>query len=178
MLWQLFWSFFKIGVMSFGGGYAMIPVIHEEVAAHGWLTEGQYAEAVALAGMAPGPIATNSAIIVGYEAAGFAGSIMTAFGILLPSVIIIVLSSMLFHKVYLHKKVKSAFYGLRPIIAALVFYGAFRLALSSPHLRSLSWETLFTCIIGIVAFVAMLRYHLHPMLIIGLSALLGIALFS
>jgi chromate transporter len=177
MLLSLFWSFLKIGFISFGGGYAMIPIIQHEVSSHHWMTDAKFAEGVALAGMAPGPIATNSAIYVGYHTAGIAGSIMATMGIILPSIIVIVLISTFFYKLHEHKLVKSVFYGLRPVIVALVFFAAFRLARANPMMQGISWHTLITVIIFMSAFIGMIRYRIHPFTIIILSGLVGIAVY-
>lgn len=178
MLWELFWSFFKIGCLSFGGGYAMIPVIQSEVLTHQWMTDVQYAEGVALAGMAPGPIATNSAIFVGYHTAGIIGSVCATTGIILPSAIIILLITTYLYKFHQHKEVKSAFYGLRPVIVGLIIFAAFRLAIANPTLNELSWDTLTIGVIFLAAFVGLTRYNMHPIAIIILSCLVGIAVFS
>ncbi|MEX2461416.1 MAG: chromate transporter [Paenibacillaceae bacterium] len=177
MLWDLFWSFLKIGFISFGGGYAMIPIIQHEVSSHHWMTDAKFAEGVALAGMAPGPIATNSAIYVGYHTAGITGSILATLGIILPSIIVIVLISAFFYKLHEHKVVKSVFYGLRPVIVALVFFAAFRLAMSNPMMQGISWHTVITVIIFVAAFIGMIRYRIHPLAIIVLSGLVGIAVY-
>lgn len=178
VLWELFWSFFKIGFISFGGGYAMIPVIEQEVLAHHWMTEAQYAEGVALSGMSPGPIATNSAIYVGYHTAGIIGSVFAAAGIILPSVIVIMLISAFFYKLHEHKEVKAAFYGLRPVIVALIIFAAFRLAIVNPLLRELSWDTIIMGLIFLASFVGLIRYRMHPLSIILLSGLVGIAIYG
>jgi chromate transporter len=177
MLWGLFWSFFKIGFISFGGGYALIPIIQHEVRSHHWMTDAQFAEGVALAGMAPGPIATNSAIYVGYHTAGIAGSILATLGIILPSIIVIVLISAFFYKLHDHKVVKSVFYGLRPVIVALVFFAAFRLVRANPMIQGVTWNSLITVIIFMAAFIGMIRYRIHPLAIIVLSGLVGIAVY-
>jgi chromate transporter len=178
LLGELFLTFLKIGFVSFGGGFAMIPVIQHEVTAHQWMTDAQYAEGVALAGMSPGPIATNSAILVGYHTAGIIGSIFAAIGIILPSVIAIVLLSSLFYKLAGNKDFKSALYGIRPIIVALILFAAFRLAIANPHLSDWSWNTLVAAFFFIGAFTAMYRYKVHPFAIILLSGLVGIAIYG
>jgi chromate transporter len=177
MLWSLFWSFLKIGFISFGGGYAMIPIIQHEVLIHHWMTNAQFAEGVALAGMAPGPIATNSAIYVGYHTAGIAGSVLAALGMILPSVIVIILLSVFFYKLYEHKAVKSVFYGLRPVVVALIFFAAFRLAMANSMIQGVSWHTLSTVFIFLSALLGMIRYRIHPLAIIVLSGLVGVAVY-
>jgi chromate transporter len=177
LIWELFWTFLKIGFISFGGGYAMIPVIQHEAIAHRWMTDAQYAEGVALAGMSPGPIATNIAIFVGYHTAGIMGSIFAAIGMILPSVIAIVLLSFVFYKLAGNKDFKSALYGLRPIIAALILFAVFRLAILNPHVSGWSWSTLVAALFFITAFIAMYRFKMHPFAIILLSGLVGIAVY-
>ncbi|MEX2459851.1 MAG: chromate transporter [Paenibacillaceae bacterium] len=179
MLWDLFWSFFKIGLFSFGGGYAMIPVIQHEALAHHWMTETQYAEGVTLAGMSPGPIATNSAIYVGYHTVGIVGSVVATVGIILPSLIVIVLISVIFNKLYEHKTVQAVFYGLRPVIVALIFFAAIRLAFANPMLHGgISKNTWIAGLIFLAAFTGLIRYKMHPLVIILLAGLVGIAVYE
>ena len=142
VLWELFSTFFIIGFVSFGGGYAMIPVIETEVSQHGWMTTQQFTDAIAIAGMSPGPIATNSAVLVGYSAAGVTGAMIAALGILLPAIILVIVVGTFFIKLHHNLVVQSMFYGLRPIVTSLVIYAAISFALSN-HLLSLeiSWQT-------------------------------------
>lgn len=84
---KLFLSFVKIGLFSFGGGYAMIPLIQKEIESHGWLTPSQFIDIIAIAEMTPGPIAINSATFVGYNTAGFLGGAVATFGVALPSLV-------------------------------------------------------------------------------------------
>jgi len=177
MLWSLFISFLKIGFISFGGGYAMIPIIQHEVILNHWMTDAQFADGVALAGMAPGPIATNSAIYVGYHTAGIAGSIAATLGIILPSAIVIAFISIFFYKLNEHKIVKSVFYGLRPVVVALIFFAAYRLFVANPQNQTVSWHTLITVFIFLGAFLGMVRYKIHPFAIIILSGLVGIVVY-
>ena len=98
MLWELFITFLKIGFMSFGGGYAMIPIIQHEVEQHAWMTTEHFAQSVAVAGMAPGPIATNTATLIGYKADGIVGAIISTIGMVLPSLVIVLIISSFFYK--------------------------------------------------------------------------------
>src|SRR5690625_4425103 len=99
-----------IGFISFGGGYAFIPVIEMEVTKSNWMTTQEFTDVIAIAGMSPGPIATNSAIFVGYEVAGLSGAIVSAFGMVLPSLAIILAISSFFYKINEHRITKAAFY--------------------------------------------------------------------
>ena len=93
-LWQVFATFFKIGAFTFGGGYAMIPLIQREtVENHNWVTEDDILEIIAIAESTPGPIAINSATFVGYRTCGVLGSMCATIGVVLPSFVIILLIS-------------------------------------------------------------------------------------
>ncbi len=98
MPFQLFILFFIIGTVSFGGGYAMLPVIEREVTSKGWITTTEFTDTVALAGMTPGSIASNSATIVGYKVAGIPGAIISSIAMSLPSLILILVIALFFIK--------------------------------------------------------------------------------
>jgi chromate transporter len=178
MLVELFWTFLKIGFISFGGGYAMIPVIEHEVFIHHWMNTQEFLDSIALSGMSPGPIATNSAIFVGYKTAGLVGAIVATIGIVLPSLLIVILISAFFYKVHDHKLVKSAFYGLRPIVTGLIIYAAIHFSLSNGVIRAFSWHSVMTVAIVLLSLLAMVRYKIHPLAVICLSGLVGIAFFN
>ena len=131
VLWELFRAFFVIGFVSFGGGYAMIPIIETEVLKHGWMTTQQFTDVIAIAGMSPGPIAANSAILVGYSTSGVTGAIVSTLGILLPAIIIVIVVATFFIKLHHYPVVNFIFYGLRPIVTSLVVYAAIRFAVSN-----------------------------------------------
>ena len=87
VLWELFHTFLLMGFVSYGGGYAMIPIIEAAVSEYGWMSAEQLTNMIAIAGMSPGPIAANSAILVGYSTAGLKGAIISAIAILLGAAI-------------------------------------------------------------------------------------------
>ncbi|SDE14459.1 chromate transporter [Paenibacillus sp. UNCCL117] len=179
MLWNLFITFFKIGLMSFGGGYAMLPVIQHEVNQHGWLSDQAFADTVALAGMAPGPIATNSATLIGFKTAGASGAFAATAGMVLPSLLIVVVIATFFLKYHRHERVKAAFYGLRPVVTGLIAYAALRYGLASTEESGIwNWSLLGGLIITACVVVGMIRYKMHPAAALVLSGLLGIAFFS
>lgn len=179
LLWELFKSFFFIGAVSFGGGYAMIPVIEAEVSKYEWMTIQDFTDIIAIAGMAPGPIAANSAILVGYSTAGITGAIVAALGILLPSVIIVLLVATFFSKLNHYPIVTSIFYGLRPIVTSLIVYAALKFALSNNLITSnISWHTGSLFLIFSLSLVALFKLNWHPIYVIMLSGLVGVALYS
>ncbi|MCM2534310.1 chromate transporter [Neobacillus pocheonensis] len=179
ILWELFKMFFIIGLVSFGGGYAIMPVIELEVIRDGWMTTQEFSNIIAVAGMSPGPITANSAILVGYSVAGVSGSIISALGILLPSIILVLIIATCFLKLNHYPIVKSMFYGLRPIVTSLIVFAAIRFALSN-NMVSLNFtrHSISLLLIFIFSLAALWKFQWHPAFIIGLSGLIGIALYS
>ncbi len=177
ILWELFKTFFIIGLISFGGGYAMIPVIELEVTAHDWMTIQEFTDIIAIAGMSPGPIATNSAIFVGYQTAGFFGAVVSALGMILPSLFIILIISVFFAKINKHRAVQSAFYGLRPIIVGLIVYAAIKFAISNQLLGSISLHTVSLLCIFSFSLLALIKFRVHPAFVIMISGVVGVILY-
>ena len=120
-LWKVFATFFKIGAFTFGGGYAMIPLIQREaVDKHGWVTEDDILDIIAIAESTPGPIAINSATFVGYRACGVLGSVAATLGGVLPSFVLIFAISFVLRQFQEIKAVQYAFQGIRAGVLALL----------------------------------------------------------
>ena len=120
-LWKVFATFFKIGAFTFGGGYAMIPLIQREaVDKHGWVTEDDILDIIAIAESTPGPIAINSATFVGYRACGVLGSVAATLGVVLPSFVLIFAISFVLRQFQEIKAVQYAFQGIRAGVLALL----------------------------------------------------------
>ena len=120
-LWSIFLTFFKIGAFTFGGGYAMIPLIQREAAEkHHWVTDEDILEIVAIAESTPGPIAINAATFVGYRAGGFPGALCATMGVVLPSFMIILAISGVLRAFQENVYVKYAFNGIRAGVLALI----------------------------------------------------------
>jgi chromate transporter len=118
---SLFTTFFKIGAFTFGGGFAMIPLIEREmIDRRGWIARGDFLELLALAQSAPGPIALNSAVFVGYKIAGYRGAFAAVAGVVLPSFVIILLIAIYFTDIRHNRYVEAAFKGMRPAVVALI----------------------------------------------------------
>ena len=118
---ELFLVFFKIGAFTFGGGYAMIPLIRNEVVKKKrWLNDNEFMDMLAIAQSIPGPIALNTALFVGNKRLGFKGSLFSAAGIILPSFIIILLIAILFSQFSDNPIVERIFKGIRPAVVALI----------------------------------------------------------
>ncbi|MBR5105090.1 MAG: chromate transporter [Alistipes sp.] len=121
MLLKLFITFFKIGLFTFGGGYAMIPLIQREVIKkRGWIEEKDFLDMLVLAQSTPGPIAVNTAVFVGYKTAGVMGAIASTLGTILPSFIVILLLALFFVEVRDNRYVDAAFRAMRPAVVALI----------------------------------------------------------
>lgn len=119
---SLFLTFLRIGAFTFGGGYAMIPLIQKEtVEKHGWMTDSDILDIVAIAESTPGPIAINSATFVGYKVGGFFGAFCATFGVVLPSFLIITLISYILNAFQSFRPVQYAFFGIRAGVLALIF---------------------------------------------------------
>jgi len=173
IIWLLIVTFLIVGVVSFGGGYAMLPIIdHMVVGTEHWFSERQFVDMIALASMAPGPIAVNAAVMVGYQLIGFWGALVAAMSVALPSLLLILIFARAFFKYRTHPNLVQAFYGLRPVIAGMIFYAATSFALRNELLGlKIDWIALGLLII---AFLMFWRTRLHPALILLMFAFVGI----
>ena len=152
-LWLLFITLFKIGLFTFGGGYAMIAVLQKElVERKKWIEQEEFLDLVAIAESTPGPIAINSATYIGYKVAGVLGSVFATLGVVLPSFIIIFLISLVFDKFLSLVWVQYAFRGIQACVAFLIISAGYKM------LKSLK-KTAFNIIL----------YALTLLLLVGLS---------
>lgn len=118
---ELFWAFFQIGLFSFGGGYAAVPLIQNQIVeGHGWLLMSQFADLITIAEMTPGPIVVNSATFVGQQIAGVPGAIVCTLGSIMPSFIIVLILSWLYMKYRSLKVMQGVLSGLRPAVVAMI----------------------------------------------------------
>ena len=120
-LLEILKSFLKIGAFTFGGGYAMIPIIQYEVVnSRKWLSEKEFVELLTIAQAAPGPISLNTAVFVGYKCKGYKGALAAIMGVVIPSFVIILVVAMFFHTMRDNRWVDAAFKGMRPAVVALI----------------------------------------------------------
>ena len=118
---QLFWSFFQIGLFSFGGGYAAMPLIQEQVVtSHGWMSMAEFTDLITISQMTPGPIAINSATFVGMKIAGMPGAAVATAGCILPSCVIVTLLARLYLKYRSMSMMQGILISLRPAVVAMV----------------------------------------------------------
>ena len=179
ILLELFLSFLKIGAFTFGGGYAMLPLIMETVVSKGWMSEEALIDFVAVAESTPGPFAINIATYVGSEMGGFFGAVCATLGVVLPSFVIILIVAKCYEKFRKSKLVSGAMTGLKPVVvgligAAILSIGVKALGLSSfAFSLSFGLSLLFSLII-LVPCLVMAFKKLHPIFIVLISAGLGI----
>ena len=176
---ELFWTFFMIGAFTFGGGYAMLPLVQAQVLAHGWLSSEELVNFIAVSESTPGPFAVNVSTYVGMQTGGLFGAFCATLGVVLPSFLIILLVARCFVKFQSSRAVQGCMSGLKPAVVGLiaaavvstgqtVFFenGFSAAALGSPA---------FLCSAGIFLLMLILSMKkVHPILIILLSAVLGI----
>lgn len=168
-LWEIFGVFFKIGLFTIGGGYAMLPIIQKEVVeTKGWMTDEEFLDAISLTNSLPGPLATNSATFVGYRVAGAPGSIAAVLGAATPSVVIILLIAMVFNNIMDLPVVQYIFNGVRPAVVALILYAVIKLAKSAKITAYFNW------IVALFGFVSIAVFGLHPIIVVVLAALYGL----
>ena len=128
MLLNMFITFFKIGAFTFGGGYAMIPIIQEEVVSKKkWIDDSEFMDALAVAQGSPGPVAVNTSIYVGYRIGGLPGALTAVLGTILPSFLIILLIAMFFYQFRDYAIIDKIFLGIRPAIVALILSAVYKL---------------------------------------------------
>lgn len=177
---ELFWTFFKIGAFTFGGGYAMLPLIQSEVERNGWMMASELVNFVAVSESTPGPFAVNIATYVGMEMAGLAGALCSTLGVVLPSFLIILIVAKCFERFRQSRLVKGCMDGLKPAVvgmigAAVVSVG--KTVFLPEGLAAWSASPGFWSSVGIfVLSLGLVVKKVHPILIILISAALGIGL--
>lgn len=179
---QLFYTFFKIGLFGFGGGYAMLSMIQGEVVTrYGWLTSQEFTDIVAISQMTPGPIGINSATYVGFTATGSVwGSIIATLAVVLPSFILMLAISKFFLKYQKHPVVEAVFSGLRPAVVGLLASAALVLMnaenFSSP--KEDMYSFIISCLIFLIVFIGTRKYKINPILMIVVCGIAGLILYQ
>ncbi len=188
ILLSLFLNFLEIGVVSFGGGYAMIPLLTEKVIANGWLSQSQMLNFIAVSESTPGPIAINMATFVGYSQGGFLGAFLATLGVVLPSFIIILLIASLIKGLMRFAGVKAFLTGIRPVVIGLIIATGITLFISVilginaiGEAVVFDWKALVIfSIIAIIyfAFKFWKKKSISPIILILISAVLGILFYG
>lgn len=170
---ELLWVYLKIGLFGFGGGYAMLSLIQEEVVhKHHWLTMQEFTDIVAISQMTPGPIGINSATYIGYTVTGSVwGSILATVAVSLPSFVLVLLISLSFAKFRQNKHVDAVFTGIRPAAVGLIAAAALLLINGE---NFIDYKSYF--LFGVV-LLFVLKKWLHPILLIILAGMSGLILY-
>ena len=189
IFFELFYTFFLIGLFTFGGGYAMIPMIQEQVVGKGWVSVDALTDFIAISEVTPGPFALNISTFVGSNVAGPFGAVCSTLGVILPSLIIIIIVAMIMNKFIKNRFVQGALNGVKPIVLALILSTALLLfvkviffgghSITGEFTFDLrSFTLLITLVMFLIIYKKINKKSLNPILLLGLSALMGIIIFS
>ncbi len=182
---QLLYTFFKIGLFTIGGGYAMIPLIQQEILAHAWATQSELIDFVAISESTPGPFAINVATFVGMHQAGLLGAALATLGVVLPSFLIILFIAKKFIHFQENRYVKAALYGLQPAVVGLIATAALSVFFTNV-LGGISPRMLFylhgmpfisyrsLAIVILITIASRVWKKLHPIWLILIGGALGI----
>lgn len=186
ILFELFVTFFKIGLFTFGGGYAMIPMITDEVVNRGWATAQTLTDFIAISESTPGTFAINTATFIGMEQMGVIGAICATLGVIMPSFIIILIIAKFFGSISDNKYVKAFLWGVRPVVVGLILSATYSIAKTQILLNTefgavgeffaaIDWRA-----VGIFAavFVISRLKKLHPIWLILIAGAAGALLYG
>ena len=187
IFWQLFVSYLKIGFFGFGGGYAMLSLIQNEIVVqHGWLTNAEFADIIAVSQITPGPIAINSATYVGYTVCsqhggvvfGVLGALLATFAVCLPALTVMLLITKFFLRLHNNRIVEGAMRGMRPVVIGMIASAALLLMFpkGGAAAEDANFIDAWSWVLFGVTFAASLR-KVNPILLIVLSAAAGIAIY-
>ena len=183
---QLFYEFCKVAIFTFGGGMASIPFLEDMAVETGWFTLSQLTDFIAISESTPGPIAVNIATYAGYNTAGYLGGVCATMGLVFPAIVLMTIVAKFITAFRGNKYIDRAFYGLRPCVMALIMSALIGIAKATLLYEGATLATLVTAInwraVGIFVLIVVLQNvkqfkKLHPVVFLGLSAVLGIVLF-
>ena len=196
----LFWEYFKIGLFTIGGGYAMLPLVTQIVLRRGWLTEDQLISFIGIAESTPGPFAINLATFVGNTVGmttglgvfgGILGSVIATVAVVLPSLVIIVVVTILFEKFKSSKYVQGALKGIKPVVVGLILSAVMTVGskvilpelnfknITAHGFSQFNWISLIIVALMVpLSQVKIKRKKIHPIYLILLSAVAGVVVFG
>jgi chromate transporter len=172
MLIKLFIAFLKIGAFSFGGGYGVLAFMQREIIeSNKWINFKDFTNIVAIAEMTPGPIAVNASTFVGFKMGGFIGSTLATFGVIFVPFILSLIVSVYFNKFKHLKQVNWILKGIRPAVLGLIAAACF-------NIGKISFIDIKSVIIGILVFLGVYKFKVHPILALVISGFLGIIVYG
>ncbi|MGL4946255.1 MAG: chromate transporter [Cetobacterium sp.] len=171
-MFQIFITFFKIGLFTFGGGYAMIPLIEREmISEKKWIDKDELLEIISISQMTPGPIAINAATFIGKKRLGILGAVSATLGVIAPSLIIITLISSFFAQSFLNPTMQKLFIGLRAGIAALILSSVIKLSKNTLN-------DYFSYVIFTISLLTLIFFNISPILLILIFGVGSIVFFT
>lgn len=183
---KLIWSYLKIGLFGFGGGYAMLSLIQREIVTPGWITDKMFTDIVAISQMTPGPIGINSATYIGYSAPlmagytnplwGILGSVVCTLTVVLPSFILVAWTSHYIRRNRESVVIRGIFAGLRPVVIGLIASAAL-LLMNSDNFGDTRPQVLVSVIIAAAALCVVLFTKIHPIWVIVASGVAGFLIY-
>lgn len=196
IFWQLIRAYIKIGLFGFGGGYAMLSLVENEVVGPGWISEQMFTDIVAVSQMTPGPIGINSATYIGFVAPGsvdpayatiwwgLLGSCLATLAVVLPSFFLVLYSSHFIRRHHESGVIKGIFSGLRPVVVGLIASAAI-LLMNAPNFNpnGITWQLVTNIIICVAAFCLVYfpmpwnQKKLHPIIVIVIAGLAGYLIY-
>lgn len=196
----LFWEYFKVGLFTIGGGYAMLPMVNQMIERQGWLTQQELTDFIGIAESTPGPFAINLATYVGMTVGqstsmgilgGILGSIVATTAVVLPSVVIIIIVTNLFAKFKTNKVVQGALYGVRPVVVGLILSAVVTITvpivlpkldlknITAEGFDTFNWISLLIIAVFFpLSHVRIKGKKIHPILLIVAAAAVGVLLFG
>ena len=178
---ELFLAFFQIGLFSFGGGYAALPLIEKQVIdTYGWITEAEFSNLITISQMTPGPIAVNSASFIGSRMAGIPGALVATLGNILPSCIIVMLLALLYRKYSSLSIINSALRGLRPAVVGMIASAAVTMIGTSwfaETATSIGGVDVAAIALFAASFFALRKWKLNPILVMSVAGVAGLIVY-
>ena len=178
ILLQLFFEFLKIGLFAIGGGLVTIPFLYDLASKTGWFSPNVLVDMIAIGESTPGPIGVNMATYVGFYTNGIVGGIIATFGLILPSLVIIIVISKMLTKVKDNPTIKNLFYGIRPVALALILSAGLDIIFSNILNFTNDIVTIIkSAIVFSVLLIGIIKTKTHPIWFIAISAVIGIICF-
>ena len=178
--WQMLWIFFRLGLFTVGGGYAMLPLIQAEIARYGWITAEEFVDMIAIAEMTPGAIGVNTATFVGFRQGGLLGAFVATTALTLPSLIIVVAVSKVLDRFREHPMVEAILFGIRPVVAGLIASAALfiaKAAIITSDVTGFSGINPWAVGIAGASGLAVYRYKVHPVAVMVSAGIVGLFIF-
>ncbi|ACL69167.1 chromate transporter [Halothermothrix orenii] len=170
-LMALYYSFFKIGLFGFGGGYAMISLIQEELACNNWLNLDEFLDIIAIAQMTPGPVSINSGTFVGYKISTATGSLIATLAVITPSFFMILLVARFFEKIKNSQYISYILRYLRPTVIGLIIAAALKIGKNSVG-------DVASVLIVLSVILIMAKTKIHPVIVIMLAGITGVIIYQ